>query len=284
MSELGPEGRAFLEATRRLDEPTLQDRQRIRAKTLAAIAGAGATGALATKAAAGVGAGAGPALAPSGIFGGWLGGAITGALLGLAVVGAGAAIERATRPDVPAEPAATAGSAADRPAAGAGSTVAPAARAAPASRPSPAAGRGASDAPGGSAAARDGDPPLRTAPAPRPAPSEPSSGAPEASAAPEAPPAPPANAMDEELAVLHRAQEALRAGNPDEAVRVLDRYDATHAGAALQEERRAARILAACKAGHSSQARADAERFLRERPDSPLGGRVRAACLDKQKP
>jgi hypothetical protein len=67
-------------------------------------------------------------------------------------------------------------------------------------------------------------------------------------------------------------------------VRVLDRYEATHASVALEEERRAARLIAACKAGGASRASADAERFLRERPDSPLGERVRAACFDKATP
>jgi outer membrane protein assembly factor BamD (BamD/ComL family) len=90
--------------------------------------------------------------------------------------------------------------------------------------------------------------------------------------------------MNEELAALREAQEALRAGKPEEAIRVLDGYAATHAGVALEEERHAARIVAACKTASASQARADAERFLRERPDSPLGERVRAACLDRRTP
>jgi outer membrane protein assembly factor BamD (BamD/ComL family) len=90
--------------------------------------------------------------------------------------------------------------------------------------------------------------------------------------------------MDEEIAALREAQESLRAGKPDEAVRVLDRYEATHTGVALEEERRAARIVAACKAGGASRSSADAERFLRERPDSPLAERVRAACSEKATP
>ncbi len=95
---------------------------------------------------------------------------------------------------------------------------------------------------------------------------------------------PPPQAIDEELAALHEAQEALRAGQPDEAVRVLDRFAETHASVALEEERRAARIVAACQAGGGSQARADAERFLHERPDSPLGERIRATCLREASP
>jgi outer membrane protein assembly factor BamD (BamD/ComL family) len=90
--------------------------------------------------------------------------------------------------------------------------------------------------------------------------------------------------MDEELAALRDAQESLRAGRPDEAVRVLDRFTATHAGGALEEERRAARIVAACKADGGDRARADAERFLHERPDAVLGERVRAACRQKAPP
>jgi hypothetical protein len=288
MTRLSPEGRAFLEATRRLDEPTDGDRRRLRAKTLAALATAGAAGTLTSGAAAG---GAGAALGGGGASLGWGGGAITGALLALAVLGGGAAIDIASghvggdpRTPGPAgsarEPRTSVEPVPDRREAHAPSTV----PAAPVTLPPPSSDRGGEGARAASTTAREGEPPARGVLAARPAP-----GAPETPAAPEAPPlaarpAPVADAIDGELAALHQAQEALRAGRPDEAVRVLDRFAATHASVALEEERRAARIVAACKAGGGAPARADAERFLRERPDSPLGERVHAACLPQAPP
>ncbi len=279
MRRLSPEGRAFLEATRGLDEPTDLDRRRLRAKTLAALAtAAGAAGTLTTEAAA---AGAGSALGPGGASLGWGGGAIAGALVGLAVLAGDAAIDLATGHDRRDPRLARA------PPGRAWSPLRSAARRAPLPRcprlRSRCLGLPASVvrmARGAATASRPA-PGAPHAPEPTVAPeARPMAASPQPSAGP----APVGNAIDKELAALREAQEALRAGRPDEAMRVLDSFAATHASVALEEERRAARIVAACKAGGGSQARADAERFLRERPDSPLGERVRAACLQKAPP
>jgi len=279
MSELGPDGRTFFEATRRLDEPTEGDRRRIRAKTLAAIAAAGASSAVATRAAATI---AGQASAPTGLSAGWLGGAIKGALLAVAVLAGEGAIEIATGRGGPGRAGAGVEAVAGSTPGTAAATTAPALHERPdggsALSPPPAAG-GAAEA----TAPREGDPFAHARFSARAAPGAPSS-APDASGAAEAARAPAASGIDEEIAALREAQEALRAGKPADAVRVLDHYQASHAGTALEEERSAARIVAACQASVASRSTADAERFLRERPDSPLGERVRAACFEKKAP
>jgi hypothetical protein len=91
-----------------------------------------------------------------------------------------------------------------------------------------------------------------------------------------------ANSISGEIAALREAEEALRAGQPDRALRALDRYEtAGTPSGALEEERRAARIIAACASNPNDRARAEQERFLRERPTSPLAARVREACSKK---
>jgi len=280
MSELGPDGRTFFEATRRLDEPTEGDRRRIRAKTLAAIAAAGASSAVATRAAATI---AGQASAPTGLSAGWLGGAIKGALLAVAVLAGEGAIEIATGRGGPGRAGAGVEAVAGSTPGTAAATTAPALHERPdggsALSPPPAAGGTAAEA----TVPREGDPFAHARSGARAASSAPPP-PPEVSGAAEAARAPAASGIDEEIAALREAQEALRAGKPADAVRVLDHYQASHAGTALEEERSAARIVAACQASVASRSTADAERFLRERPDSPLGERVRAACFEKRGP
>jgi hypothetical protein len=206
MSQLSPEGRAFVRATRSLDEPTDIDEARIRKKTLAAIAAASAaTAAIPAKAAL---ASVPPVAAP-----GVLGGAIIGALLGVVVVGTGAAVETVR----------------DR--ASAGSVVAgqrsPAPRAArPIApvRPEPS----SSPRPDPEAAKASGIP-ART-------PSSPtgSSGA-------DALAAPPSSAEKEarELAMLREAQEALRVLEERQAARLIEAC----AGGGREARAEAARFL-----------------------------------------
>jgi hypothetical protein len=263
--ELSPEGRAFVQATRPLDEPSDHDRERIRARMLAAIAAAGAS-ALPAKAAAAAAASVGQGLAPPSVWGG----VIVGALLGVAAVGVEASWELVKARAGGARTAASAAAYPGHPGASAG-------------RPEPLSFEAPHREPpfvqtASSAPAIAGHP----AAAPKPAASAPSVPAPEPSVAAEAPAA-SSRALDDELAALRAAQEAIHAGKPDEAMRVLDRFGASHAGGALEEERRAARIIAACARG-GPEAHADAERFLRERPASPLCERVRAACSEKATP
>jgi hypothetical protein len=90
--------------------------------------------------------------------------------------------------------------------------------------------------------------------------------------------APGLDSLDQELAVLRQAQEDLRAGLPAQALRRLAEYDRHFGKGALEEERRAVAAIALCQANPGPAAQAQAERFLRTAPESPLAERVRSAC------
>jgi outer membrane protein assembly factor BamD (BamD/ComL family) len=77
---------------------------------------------------------------------------------------------------------------------------------------------------------------------------------------------------------LQSAQEALRLGEPDRALALLDAHAKRFPGGALSEERRAAHALAACRKTGDPSARAEAVAFLRDSPSSPLVESVRKAC------
>jgi hypothetical protein len=77
---------------------------------------------------------------------------------------------------------------------------------------------------------------------------------------------------------LLEAQRALRDQNPILALELLDRQQRAHGRGLLSAERQAARVLALCAAGRSTQAKIERERFLALHPSSPLVGRVRESC------
>ncbi|WP_437730555.1 hypothetical protein [Sorangium sp. So ce1335] len=81
-----------------------------------------------------------------------------------------------------------------------------------------------------------------------------------------------------ELALLRGAQGALRAGDAGRALALLEEHAAEFREGALRDERRAARVFALCALGRIDASRAEAARFLRDAPRSPLAERVRAAC------
>jgi|GEM_PF-1377030 len=89
-----------------------------------------------------------------------------------------------------------------------------------------------------------------------------------------------------EMALLQRAQEALRAHRPAEALVLLDRYTEAFPRGSLVEERQALRIAALCAVGQSEQGLAAKAAFMRTYPRSAYAGRVVAACPDPppQKP
>jgi hypothetical protein len=82
-----------------------------------------------------------------------------------------------------------------------------------------------------------------------------------------------------ETEALRSAQQALRDGAPERALRLLDEQDRRFRDGLLQQERAAARVLALCQAGMVREARAHAIRFERLWPKSALLGRIRAACV-----
>lgn len=103
--------------------------------------------------------------------------------------------------------------------------------------------------------------------------------APSASAAAAAPAAAPADdPLHAEIRDLRTAQQALRAGDGARVLALLNGQDTAYSAGALQEERAAARVLALCQVGRTSEARSLAQRFEQRWPSSPLVARIRNSC------
>jgi hypothetical protein len=88
----------------------------------------------------------------------------------------------------------------------------------------------------------------------------------------EPPPAPAALAT--EVGLLKQAREALRQGDAARASSLLDAYDSAH-GSALRAEATLLRVEVLSAQGRSEPARALAQRFVAENPNSPLADRAR---------
>lgn len=101
-----------------------------------------------------------------------------------------------------------------------------------------------------------------------------------------APPSPPPraaepstpNAVAEETRMLREANVALQAGDASRALGLLDTHGRSFPNGVLSEERSAQRVFVLCKLGRVAEARAEAARFAKASPDSPLAPRVRASC------
>jgi hypothetical protein len=86
-----------------------------------------------------------------------------------------------------------------------------------------------------------------------------------------------AAATSGELALLRRAERAIRTGDPTLALILLDQLERDYPRSALGEERAAARILVEC-ARSGELARPEAVRFLAQRPSSVYSDRIIRAC------
>jgi hypothetical protein len=84
--------------------------------------------------------------------------------------------------------------------------------------------------------------------------------------------------LEQELPILQSAQEALRAGDTDRALAVLESHARRFPDGMLAPERRAVHAMAVCRKVGRSAGLAEAEAFLRDAPFSPLAPRVRAVC------
>jgi hypothetical protein len=117
------------------------------------------------------------------------------------------------------------------------------------------------------------------APAIQVAAAEPSVAAPSVVVTP-APVAPPVVAerstLAEETRILREADRALRAGNSEAAIALLDEHAARFPDGVLAPERSAERLVAMCQTGKADAA--TASRFLATRSGSPLAARVKQAC------
>lgn len=94
---------------------------------------------------------------------------------------------------------------------------------------------------------------------------------------PQPPDPPQARGPNEELALLARAERAVRADNSALALVLIDELEARFPISRLLEERRAIELLAHC-AARASDARQRAERFLRQHPRSVYAERIAALC------
>jgi hypothetical protein len=241
MTELGRDAKALVEAASGGDEPTDENRARVRAAVGAKLVAAAAAGAAlaSTRSAAAAGS-----AVPVGLK--------TLALVSMAVVtaaGVGTAMYVRSTPIIQAAPPA-------------------AVRTTPSDPVSPAAPIPALT---DSALPEAVLPPPEPAamakrhPTPRPAPVP--TGAPEATASVEA-----------EMEVIAEAREALRSGEGARALVLLDEHAHRYPSGALGEERDALRVASLCALGRVAEARAAATQFLRTFPESPHAARVRASC------
>ncbi|MGH7440330.1 MAG: hypothetical protein ACRENE_31945 [Polyangiaceae bacterium] len=84
-----------------------------------------------------------------------------------------------------------------------------------------------------------------------------------------------------ETQLLRRADQALRNGDPARALDLLDEHARTFPNGVLAQERSAERVTTLCALGRSSEARAEAARFLAATAESPLADAVRGSCGGK---
>jgi hypothetical protein len=87
-----------------------------------------------------------------------------------------------------------------------------------------------------------------------------------------------ASSLASEVQLLHDVEAALQAGQPARALQLLDSQRGGRFSGAMGEERAAARVVTLCKLGRVDEARAEAVRFVHDRPRSPLVPRVRSTC------
>jgi hypothetical protein len=91
-----------------------------------------------------------------------------------------------------------------------------------------------------------------------------------------APPVTERSTLAEETRILREADRALRAGNAEAALALLDEHSARFPDGVLAPERSAERLVAMCQTGKADAA--TAARFLATRSGSPLAARVKQAC------
>jgi len=87
------------------------------------------------------------------------------------------------------------------------------------------------------------------------------------------------SALEEETRGWNDADDALRRGDHDTALRLLSELDARFPEGALAPERAAERVFALCAAGRTDEARQASNEFFRRQSVGPLAARVRAACV-----
>lgn len=245
MDELGPEEQQWLDVLRKADEPSAEDRARVRsAVVLAAMGGTTALAAGTAKAAA-VGKAAGMTLA-------W-----KVAIVTVALAGAGTMVGMSVRRSTPG---------ADVVASAQGTTSAPMKEPTSAGEPS----------------VQPSPPSVIEEPALAPitqVPSVASSAAVTARpSAPRASASPPKEDLDAEVALMTDAHRALAQRSPRRSLELLDKHRREHPRGAFSVERDGLTAIASCEAKRAD-GKTLATRFIAAHPSSPLVARVRATCL-----
>ena len=251
MSELSPETHQLLDLARGASVLTDERRSRIRAGLFTQIAAGGLAATVAGS--AGVGKAA------------WLSGTLAKVVSGVALVSVtGAGMYVATRPAKTQAPAEHSVSASNAPV--------PVAHAAPKAAPA------VVQAPTADTSGSAVNDVATSAAAPSSAPGVKSSGFAARAVTPAFSAAPALNAdtLSEETRLLRDADQALRAGNAQRALTLLDAHAAQFPHGVLAPERGAERMIARCQLGQVDAASASA--YLSAHPASPFTARIRDAC------
>jgi hypothetical protein len=90
--------------------------------------------------------------------------------------------------------------------------------------------------------------------------------------------APPGRTLEGELELIRDAQTALRQSDPSRALRLVRSHEQRFPKGVLTEERLAAQALAQCQLGQMGAARGTIERFRQASTHSPLWDRVAEEC------
>jgi hypothetical protein len=248
MTELGRRAKSLVEAASGGDEPTAENRARVRAAIAATLATASGAATVAAAKSSAAAAGAAGSATPGSVA--------TSALVSLALVSAlGVGTAMYVRASTPANK--TAPSMATR-------AAAPATRAPPDSS-APAATISAPAEPAPLPAQRamgEKHLPVSTPP----------------SAAVPARAVVSGTSVQAEMLLIGEARAALQSRDAAHALLVLDEHAHRFPSGALGEERDAMRVTSLCALARVAEARAAASQFLRAFPDSPHAGRVRASC------
>ena len=86
------------------------------------------------------------------------------------------------------------------------------------------------------------------------------------------------DSLGAEVELLRRAQQARAAGDSGEALRLLSEHAQRFPRGSLRMEREVSRILVYCESGQRARGVSLAERFLSRNASSPAAARVRGAC------
>ncbi|HKY36405.1 MAG TPA: hypothetical protein VJN18_10725 [Polyangiaceae bacterium] len=87
----------------------------------------------------------------------------------------------------------------------------------------------------------------------------------------------------DEARLIRSADAAVRRGDTDRALALLEQHSRAYPSGVLAEERAAQRVFALCRAGRTRDAHTEAKRFLRSNPRSHFAGSIRQACAETKK-